>query len=728
MANPFQQQTRQRKFIYTALILALFTGSLMHRRLVVEPEAENLQLRETSRGEVELTSSAIRLTLTGSRGLAVTLLWAKALEEQERHKWNEVELLVSSITKLQPYFITPWLFQSWNLAFNVAVECDKPRDKYYYVSRGLQLLAEGERRNQGRIDEATGQAKFPGNPDMRYNMGFYYQLKIGRSDEKNAMQCLLDMSNIDPVVRDPERFWTAGEYGRKVDSQVFEEFCRAYPRLVRRISDQLDYNTDRQVVGFLKDNQVLPSRYSRERTLDRKSLLEPPKKQFPVLPPQLDPSWPNPDSKDLSPEAFDVFLVSRTWYLYAQKPLPPPLPELESGEATYKPLQHRQPRYMAIMIFRGYPARAQAFIAEQLREEGWFDEEDGWLIKDWFGDKEVRVGTETKYHLGRAWQAAYRMYKDYGIRNGLYIPVDMRLKLEADAAEFRRKTGVLAGQVVAPRTEYRSGPLAPFYHAHQRLAIADKYRQTTNYDGRLYEAEAESDPVHTLPDGRGNLAVLAHKLYFQGLKLKQSGALPQALTRFEAAFPIWRDILLQYPNYSRNPMVQEEAYERQLKFIRLWQDERKGLLRPLTMGMAQLSAWPYPPWDRFLTEGQKIRIIPIRTFRGPLDQMLIFETPMPQAVKETLLVWSQAALPMPILGQSLPTRIDDSLVPYNGKTSTSVYPGQANLLLTAATFRREPPPNTAWRPLIDPGITESVRQRLRVNPAQAPAQADQKKK
>ena len=91
----------------------------------------------------------MRLLLTGSRGVAVTFLWYNAMDKQKRHEWNELELLIQSITKLQPYFITPWLFQSWNLAFNVSVECDQPKDKYVYVVRGLALLAEGERRNRG---------------------------------------------------------------------------------------------------------------------------------------------------------------------------------------------------------------------------------------------------------------------------------------------------------------------------------------------------------------------------------------------------------------------------------------------------------------------------------------------------------------------------------------------------------------------------------------------------
>src|SRR2546421_388569 len=114
MANPFQQKQRQRKIVYLALIVTLFTVSLLHRKIVVE--------------------------------------------------------------------------------------CDRPRDKFYYVSRGLELLAEGERRNQGTPDEDVrpGRMRFPGNPEMRHYMGFYYQLKIGNSDEKNTMRSLLDLSCIDP--------------------------------------------------------------------------------------------------------------------------------------------------------------------------------------------------------------------------------------------------------------------------------------------------------------------------------------------------------------------------------------------------------------------------------------------------------------------------------------------------------------------------------------------------
>src|SRR3989442_704043 len=113
MANPFQQQARVRKFIYLGCIFGLFTVSLFHRQLVIEPEADFLELRELARGKPEITGSAVRLLLTGSSGLATTLLWANALDLQEKHQWGKLKLTVEAITRLQPHFSTPWLFQSW---------------------------------------------------------------------------------------------------------------------------------------------------------------------------------------------------------------------------------------------------------------------------------------------------------------------------------------------------------------------------------------------------------------------------------------------------------------------------------------------------------------------------------------------------------------------------------------------------------------------------------------
>src|SRR5947209_3509464 len=158
MASPFQQQSFLRKIIYIVTGVVLLTGAYFYRKKVVEEVASKkmseggLELTEENLGDVELTGSAIRLSLTGSRGLAVCALWVSADTKQKKNQWNELELLVRSITKLQPHFLSPWLFQSWNLAYNVSVESDRVRDKYFFISRGIELLAEGERQNRNQPD------------------------------------------------------------------------------------------------------------------------------------------------------------------------------------------------------------------------------------------------------------------------------------------------------------------------------------------------------------------------------------------------------------------------------------------------------------------------------------------------------------------------------------------------------------------------------------------------
>src|SRR5438876_376713 len=98
MATPFQQQALQRKIIYTGLIAMLFTAAWAWRSYAVEPQARDLALREESLGEVELSGSAIRLGLIGSRGLVTCGLWITAMEKQKKNQWNELEILVRTLT------------------------------------------------------------------------------------------------------------------------------------------------------------------------------------------------------------------------------------------------------------------------------------------------------------------------------------------------------------------------------------------------------------------------------------------------------------------------------------------------------------------------------------------------------------------------------------------------------------------------------------------------------
>lgn len=704
MANPYQQQARQRKYIYGAMILVLLTASLGLRKWVVEPRANDLQLRETTRGEVELTGSAVRLMLTGSRGLAVPLLWSTAIEMQKKHQWNELELVVGSVTKLQPYFITPWLFQGWNMAFNVAVESDRPRDKYYYISRGLELIAEGERRNQGSADDpdaggtGDGKPRFPGHPELRHHMGFTYQLKIGNSDEKNTMRCLLDMSCIHPNERKPEDFWTTDERGRKqIKEDKFNEFAAKYPRLVRRLRDSLRY-TRQQIVTFLERNRDVPGRFKKGSPEASSTALEERRRQFPIVPPHLKEAWPDPKEADLgldkvltgdsAGETFDVFLVSRTWYDYAQMPLPAPNPNPGVDDPDFDRLKHRMPKAMAVQIFRSYPSRAQVFIAENLQAEGWYDSE-GWT-PEWNDRPDTRfdtVGAKLKFDSGRAWKRGWEGYLDYGTRSGLYIPPAEVEKFDRQAELAREKFNVKKSERIPPiRADLRQGPLGASYVAHMKLVWNEHYRTMCNYDAHLYQSEGEMD----------RLTVQARKLFHEADQARRVSEFDVAVPLYEEAWPYWITTCLRHPRFAAVSSVAEDAYEANFHYVRMSQQMRSHLFQPVLLAMAQLSTWPYPSWEEWgwVDSSQKNQIHRVRTARGPIEGIQYYNGPGADRLREALLLWTTFA------GTSTPSAFVPPLF----------VPDHQNYLLTRWGPSNSVP--TDWKALVGADSINIVRVRL----------------
>jgi hypothetical protein len=696
MSNPFQKKARQRKIAYFVAILVLFSAALLHRHRVIEPMANGLQLRETTRGEVELTSSAVRLLMTGSRGLATTILWSAAIEKQKKHEWNEVELLVGSITKLQPNFITPWLFQSWNLAFNVSVECDQPRDKYYYVTRGLDLLAEGERRNQGN-------EIFPGHPEIRQTLGIFYLRKIGLSDEKTTMRCLLDLSCIDPLLRNPAWFKTVDPKDRREGYNTAEliRFCQTNPRLVRRLREGLNYTSEKDLVTFLERNQGVPTRFEvpdwtrlpAKAPEQRQSKLKPPTEQFPVLPPAKGVINTDPTKYELTNESIDVFLMARSWIEFSMQPLPPPDPDEKNQKARLKDnKRYRWPKSMATILFRGYPARCQAYIAEEgLEQEGWFDE-DGWVIKGWFDREpgaeagEFRVGTERKYHAQPAWDKAANLYYEYGRANDLLFTPQIVAELNREAEPYRKKYNKEPGFVGILRSDDKE-ELHNSWLAHHRLIWNEQNRGMSNYDNHYYSALAE----------RTRDCVVGRKLFHQAdITFKKIETAPeQALEAYEQAWPFWINVFLQNPKFASQPMVQEDVYEFLLKSVRLTQRERAGVFRPVVTAAAQMAIWPHPPLDALLTPSEKVRIIPIRNVRGVLDWIQAPKLPE-QDLEQTrlfLAVWPTAPAGYPALVQSPPVW---------------------NLMLTQTKLRAEPLPE-GWTHFIDETNVQAIRDRLGVN-------------
>lgn len=574
MSSPFQQQARTRKLIYMGSIVALLTLSWAVRVFVVEAKATELAIREENVGEVEVSGSAVRLLLTGSRGFAVCGLWWSATEAQKKNRWNELDLYVRSLTKLQPHFITPWLFQSWNLAYNVSVEADQVKDKYFYVARGCELLAEGERQNKH-------------HPEMRFQVGLYQQSKIMQSDETNVFRSLFQMSLIPPLDRDRERFYQTEDTGKLVfRHDEFEKFCRDHPQLVRRLHDKLRKKEPEEVVQFLHENGRIPSLYVDDLEAHRLALakgesapMKPFPERFPALPPAHRPEGPQEpyefDEIDqtklgqIVTDSFDGYTAARAWFAYAQEALPGIDPDRPGRPKEIVDRKYQRTPQMTVALFRNRPALAQSHFARRLEDEGWFDG-SGWESPPWFRAAGSRVprtellGTGTSWAQD-AWTNAYERWLALGKRTGLYLEQNAEAEKRELARRYYQKTGLSPVSEPPPRDDLKPGmPDYDAYKAALYIHFYDYSRRLTAFPNHFHEAEVEMQPV----------VVQARKAFFEAERLRSGGNREQAIARYEQpdALEAWRNILIRFENFRDKDLVQEESYKSQMRYVKMLED------------------------------------------------------------------------------------------------------------------------------------------------------------
>jgi hypothetical protein len=141
-------------------------------------------LAQMNLGEVDPASETIKLATLGLRGIAVNLLWEQANKAKMKEDWTKLTATLEQLAKLQPNFITFWKFQAWNLTYNVSVEFDDFKDRFYYVRRGIQFLKEGESYNTD-------------HPHLLWDLGWFIGQKIGRADEHRQYRRLFRQDDYD---------------------------------------------------------------------------------------------------------------------------------------------------------------------------------------------------------------------------------------------------------------------------------------------------------------------------------------------------------------------------------------------------------------------------------------------------------------------------------------------------------------------------------------------------
>jgi hypothetical protein len=128
-------------------------------------------------GEIDPASETIKLATLGMRGVAANLLWSKAIDFQKKEDWTNLSATLEQIAKLEPHFVGVWRFQGWNLSYNVSVEWDDYRQRYFWVLRGVKFLREGMVYNEEQ-------------PILPWDVGWVIGHKMGTADEKKQYRVL----------------------------------------------------------------------------------------------------------------------------------------------------------------------------------------------------------------------------------------------------------------------------------------------------------------------------------------------------------------------------------------------------------------------------------------------------------------------------------------------------------------------------------------------------------
>ncbi len=142
---------------------SLFEGKLAQMR-------SEHRLAQSNLGEIDPTSEAMKLACLGLRGVYATWLWHKSNQFKEQENWSSLAATLEQMTKLQPNFVSVWRFQGWNQAYNLSVEMDDYRYRYYWVTRGIEFIDRGQDYNEKDLM-------------LLWDEGWTTAQKIGRADE-----------------------------------------------------------------------------------------------------------------------------------------------------------------------------------------------------------------------------------------------------------------------------------------------------------------------------------------------------------------------------------------------------------------------------------------------------------------------------------------------------------------------------------------------------------------
>jgi hypothetical protein len=165
---------RAKKILLLLLAAALLFGAGQSQKLLNQDRARLGLTVAATLQDAPPVLAFTTVALGGFRGLISNFLWIRANDLQQDDKFFEAAQLADWITDLEPHFEEVWIFQAWNMAFNISVKFKDFGDRWRWVQRGIELLRDDGLRY---------------NPDdvlMYRELAWFFQFKLGANlDDAN---------------------------------------------------------------------------------------------------------------------------------------------------------------------------------------------------------------------------------------------------------------------------------------------------------------------------------------------------------------------------------------------------------------------------------------------------------------------------------------------------------------------------------------------------------------
>ena len=136
---------RQRTPLPIYILIAFFCLlSLIPLQNYINRQREAEGLEQSPKDLLEVAGT---LATGGFRGVFVDLLWIRADNLRMQKEWYELLSLYELISKLQPNFTSVWVYNSWNMAWNIADDWPSVNDKWRWVKKGIAFAHRGVEKN-----------------------------------------------------------------------------------------------------------------------------------------------------------------------------------------------------------------------------------------------------------------------------------------------------------------------------------------------------------------------------------------------------------------------------------------------------------------------------------------------------------------------------------------------------------------------------------------------------